>query len=81
VESDDDIEDVEEEKVKVEEVEEDEIIESDVELEGETVEPDDDPPQKVILFFLQNYLQFIYVVFELLLKVNAHLVSDGRFFC
>jgi hypothetical protein len=56
VESDDDIEDVEEEKVKVEEeVEEDEIIESDVELEGETVEPDDDPPQKVsfLLFFLQ----------------------------
>ncbi|CAJ2664147.1 unnamed protein product [Trifolium pratense] len=47
VESDDDIEDVEEEKVKVEEVVEDEIIESDVELEGETVEPDDDPPQKM----------------------------------
>ncbi|KEH31682.1 Hsc70-interacting protein [Medicago truncatula] len=48
VESDDDIEDVEEEKVKVEEVEEeDEIIESDVELEGDTVEPDDDPPQKM----------------------------------
>lgn len=32
--------------VHVEE-EEDEIIESDVELEGETVEPDNDPPQKV----------------------------------
>lgn len=26
---------------------EDEIIESDVELEGEIVEPDNDPPQKV----------------------------------
>lgn len=29
------------------EEEEDEIIESDIELEGETVEPDNDPPQKV----------------------------------
>jgi len=60
VESDDDIEDVEEEKVKVEEVEEeDEIIESDVELEGDTVEPDDDPPQKVIYLYL--YFKFIVV--------------------
>ena len=32
--------------------EEDEIVESDVELEGETVEPDNDPPQKVIIFFM-----------------------------
>ncbi|KAK8584404.1 hypothetical protein V6N13_109801 [Hibiscus sabdariffa] len=30
-----------------EEEEEDEIIESDIELEGETVEPDNDPPQKM----------------------------------
>ena len=30
-----------------EEEEEEEIIESDVELEGEIVEPDNDPPQKV----------------------------------
>lgn len=50
--SDDDIEDaVGEEQVKVDEVEEDEIVESDVELEGETVDPDDDPPQKVSIFF------------------------------
>lgn len=34
-----------------EEEEEDEIIESDIELEGETVEPDNDPPQKVSLSF------------------------------
>lgn len=27
--------------------EEEDIVESDVELEGETVEPDNDPPQKV----------------------------------
>ena len=33
-----------------EEEEEEEIIESDVELEGETVEPDNDPPQKVFFF-------------------------------
>jgi len=51
VESDEDIEDVAEEQEKVEEVEEDEIIESDVELEGETCEPDDDPPQKVLFYF------------------------------
>jgi suppressor of tumorigenicity protein 13 len=37
-----------------EEEEEEEIIESDVELEGETVEPDNDPPQKVFFFF-KNY--------------------------
>ena len=36
------------------EEEEEEIIESDVELEGETVEPDNDPPQKVFFFF-KNY--------------------------
>ena len=30
-----------------EEEEEEEIVESDIELEGETVEPDNDPPQKV----------------------------------
>ncbi|RDX77037.1 FAM10 family protein, partial [Mucuna pruriens] len=47
VDSDEDIEDVVEEQEKVEEVEEDEIVESDVELEGETCEPDDDPPQKM----------------------------------
>ncbi|KAL1371316.1 hypothetical protein HN51_001527 [Arachis hypogaea] len=51
VESDDDFEDAgDEEQPKVDEVEEeedDEIIESDVELEGETVEPDNDPPQKM----------------------------------
>ncbi|XP_020226749.1 FAM10 family protein At4g22670 [Cajanus cajan] len=47
VENDEDIEDVAEEQEKVEEEEEDEIIESDVELEGETCEPDDDPPQKM----------------------------------
>ncbi|KAK7330667.1 hypothetical protein VNO77_24865 [Canavalia gladiata] len=46
-ESDEDIEDVADEREKVEEPEEDEIIESDVELEGETCEPDDDPPQKM----------------------------------
>lgn len=38
----------EEAKPKVEEEEEEEeIVESDVELEGDTVEPDNDPPQKV----------------------------------
>ncbi|KAG4930343.1 hypothetical protein AAZX31_17G129500 [Glycine max] len=50
VERDEDIEDLTEEHEKVEEEEEEEddvIIESDVELEGETCEPDDDPPQKM----------------------------------
>lgn len=36
-------------EMKVEEEEEDEIIESDIELEGEIVEPDNDPPQKVTI--------------------------------
>ena len=62
-ESDEDIDDVEDEpqpQVVVEEEEEDEIIESDIELEGETVEPDNDPPQKVFFthidFLLDIYL-------------------------
>ncbi|XP_028807287.1 FAM10 family protein At4g22670 [Neltuma alba] len=48
VDSDDDAEDVGGGRSKVDEEEdEDEIIESDIELEGETVEPDNDPPQKM----------------------------------
>ena len=44
----DDMEDTEDPKPKMEEEEEeDEIVESDVELEGDTVEPDNDPPQKM----------------------------------
>lgn len=35
----------------VEEEEEEEIVESDVELEGDIVEPDNDPPQKVYFIF------------------------------
>lgn len=78
--SDDDIEDaVGEEQVKVDEVEEDEIVESDVELEGETVDPDDDPPQKVSIFKKKkNQLWSIFVAFEIFLKANVCLVSDGR---
>lgn len=45
-ESDDDMQDKEAQKSAEEE--EDEIVESDIELEGETVEPDNDPPQKVL---------------------------------
>ncbi|KAK0586411.1 hypothetical protein LWI29_006469 [Acer saccharum] len=45
-ESDEEIEE-DEAKKNVEEEEEDEIIESDVELEGDIVEPDNDPPQKM----------------------------------
>lgn len=56
MESDEGTEAVEEEQVKVEEAEEDdEIIESDVELEGETVEPDHDPPQKVRFSCILNF--------------------------
>lgn len=43
--------DEEEEHPQEEEEEEDEIVESDIEFEGETVEPDNDPPQKVCFFF------------------------------
>ncbi|KAF3448397.1 hypothetical protein FNV43_RR09110 [Rhamnella rubrinervis] len=45
-ESDEDMVDNEETQGNVDE-EDDEIVESDVELEGETVEPDHDPPQKM----------------------------------
>lgn len=37
-----------------EEEPEDEIIESDIVLEGETVEADNDPPQKVIMCAYRN---------------------------
>ncbi|KAK6935235.1 Tetratricopeptide repeat [Dillenia turbinata] len=48
-EDDDDMADIDDEPKTshVEEPEEDEIIESDIELEGEIVEPDNDPPQKM----------------------------------
>ncbi|KAJ1400496.1 Ribosomal protein L6, alpha-beta domain superfamily [Sesbania bispinosa] len=39
------------EQEKVDDTEEDERIEADVELEGETIEPDDDPPQNAIAHF------------------------------
>lgn len=59
-ESDEDVEDIEEEhrpqETAVEE-EEDEIVESDVELEGETVEPDDDAPQKVLWTLIAPLVQ------------------------
>jgi suppressor of tumorigenicity protein 13 len=52
-ESDDDMADIDGGKGNAdEEVEEDDILESDIDLEGETVEPDSDPPQKVFLFEL-----------------------------
>ncbi|KAJ1388020.1 tRNA-guanin [Sesbania bispinosa] len=47
VKSDEDIEDVVDEQEKVDDTEEDKIIESDVELEGKIIEPDDDPRQKM----------------------------------
>lgn len=64
MESDEDIEDIGGGESKVDEDEdEDEIFESDIELEGETVEPDNDPPQKVILagsflhiFYSSNFI-------------------------
>ncbi|KAK6947623.1 STI1/HOP, DP domain [Dillenia turbinata] len=48
-EEDDDMADIDDapKTSHVEETEEDEIIESDIELEGEIVEPDNDPPQKM----------------------------------
>lgn len=62
-ESDDEFEDTEEPQPPAEEEEESEIIESDIELEGETVEPDNDPPQKVLLThttpFLINFKFYI----------------------
>lgn len=80
MESDDDIEDLHEEQVKVEEPEEDdEIVESDIELEGEIVEPDDDPPQKVTFFLLQKFVDFCCIGLFFFLMVNEF--SDGRPLC
>lgn len=63
-ESDDDMADNEGAQGKAheeeEEEEDDEIIESDIELEGETVEPDNDPPQKVV-YASFNFIYFIFV--------------------
>ena len=58
-ESDDDMVDNEDTKKNVDEEEEedDEIIESDIELEGDIVEPDNDPPQKVCLW------KFLFILF------------------
>ena len=47
--SDEDVEEVGGSQGNVDEEDEDEIIESDIELEGDIVEPDDEPPQKVFL--------------------------------
>uniref|UniRef100_A0A6N2KT49 STI1 domain-containing protein n=1 Tax=Salix viminalis TaxID=40686 RepID=A0A6N2KT49_SALVM len=46
-ESDDEMEEKEQSQVEPQVEEEDEIIESDLELEGDTVDPDNDPPQKM----------------------------------
>lgn len=49
------------------EEEEEEIIESDLELEGDTVDPDNDPPQKVLLyfyFFKTTVVRYVLVAFQ-----------------
>ena len=53
-------------QVEEEEEEEEEIIESDLELEGDTVDPDNDPPQKVLLsfyFFKTTVVRYVLVAF------------------
>ena len=77
MESDEDIEDVAEEQPKVDEVEdEDEIIESDIELEGETVEPDNDPPQKVFFFF---FFFFRFWIFIFVVGDDLSVIAFGLF--
>lgn len=64
------------------EEEEEEIVESDVELEGETVEPDNDPPQKV--YIVDLHCVFLYVWFSeamLDIEIEEFVVVDGRFVC
>lgn len=57
-ESDEDMAEDEGKHGNVEEEEEDEIIESDIELEGDIVEPDNDPPQKVSIFLLDLFVVY-----------------------
>jgi len=62
------------------EVEEDEIVESDVELEGETVEPDCDPPQKVFFLFKSNRISNCIVIFLVCLcriDGGSNVFADG----
>lgn len=82
-ESDDDMADMDGGKGNAdEEVEEDEIVESDIELEGETVEPDSDPPQKVffLLFELKShfYCIVIFLVFMCRIDGGSDVFADGR---
>lgn len=75
-ESDDDMDEVEEPPHQpVYEEEEAEIVESDVELEGETVEPDNDPPQKVSNSTTLPFLILIcYFLFYFLVKIYGCLL-------
>ena len=66
----DDMDDVEDDM-------DEEIVESDVEVEGGSVEPDNDPPQKV--FYLWHYVSYCWVKF---MDVEIVVfVVDGRSFC
>lgn len=84
-ESDEDMSDTEGVGTKVEEEEEDEIIESDIEIEGETVEPDIDPPQKVPLsFFLEHNPRLLTFLSHFMIppgplnEFDWMILSDGR---
>lgn len=72
-ESDEDIADAEGTQQSTYEEEDDEIIESDIELEGDTMEPDNDPPQKVL--FSKSFEFPINKVFYV---VNNRVAADGR---
>lgn len=61
--------------------EEDEIIESDLELEGETVEPDNDPPQQVFFSSSLNcifYFINFFWVFRYRIDGRSNILADGR---
>ncbi|KAJ9706805.1 hypothetical protein PVL29_001998 [Vitis rotundifolia] len=52
-----------------EEGDDSDIVESDVELEGDTVEPDNDPPQKVLFLLLHNS-EFWHLMFSVVRKFH-----------
>ena len=52
-----------------EEGDDSDIVESDVELEGDTVDPDNDPPQKVLFLLLHNS-EFWHLMFSVVRKFH-----------
>ncbi len=63
------------------EEEEEEIVESDIELEGEIVEPDNDPSQKVFFFSSYQFSFLFSLCFFVVVGVCAFELMEDLIFC